>query len=158
LNSSLSTASYLLGAYWAAIMLARVILSRVLLRVKGATVVLLSALVSALGVTLLLMATTGKAAALGVLLMGLGFASIYPTTLGLAASCFEHYSGTVFGILFAIALTGGMILPWMVGQLAESYGLRLSLTIGIVNALMIFLLQFLITRIHERDHSSSAAV
>jgi len=48
------------------------------------------------------------------------FASIFPTTFGVAGSKFEAYSGTAFGILFAIALTGGMLLPWAVGRLAQS--------------------------------------
>src|SRR5438128_834078 len=57
-----------------------------------------------------------------------GFASIYPTTLGLAGSPFERHSGTVFGIIFAIALIGGMVLSWGVGQLARDLGLRIGLT------------------------------
>jgi len=51
---------------------------------------------------------------------------------GVAGKC-EEYSGTAFGILFAIALTGGMILPWAVGQIADAYRLRLALLILLAN-------------------------
>lgn len=151
LGSSISSASYLLAAFWGATMLARIYLSRLLLRIQGPRLVMLSALGSALGVTVLLLASTLMAAALGVVLIGLGFAGIFPTTLGLAGARFEEHTGTAFGILFAIALTGGMTLPWVVGQLAQAHGLRLALFLPAANALMIFVLQFVIVRISYRD-------
>jgi fucose permease len=124
-----------------------VYLSRLLLRIQGARLVMLSALGSALGVTALLLASSLPAAAVGVVLVGLGMAGIFPTTLGLAGARFQEYTGTVFGILFAIALTGGMTLPWVVGQLAQAHGLRLALLLPAVNALMILGLQWVILRI-----------
>jgi len=145
-QTSYEGASYILAAYWGSIMLARVISSRLLLRVQGPLVVAGSALGSAAGVTVLLLAGTVTVAALGVVLIGLSFASIYPTILGLAGSRFEEYSGTVFGILFAIALTGGMTLPWTVGQIAQTRNLRLALSLPALNALMIFVLQLLIPK------------
>jgi fucose permease len=145
-QTSYEGASYILAAYWGSIMLARVISSRLLLRVQGPLVVLGSALGSAVGVTVLLLAGTVTVAALGVVLIGLSFASIYPTVLGLAGSRFEEYSGTVFGLLFAIALTGGMTLPWAVGQIAQTRNLRLALSLPALNALMIFVLQLLIPK------------
>lgn len=147
LGRSISTASYLLAAYWGSMMLGRIVCSRLLLRIKGHRLVLLSALGSALGVAILVLASTERIAFLAAVLIGLGFASIFPTTLGLAGSHFEEYSGTVFGVLFAIALTGGMMLPWVAGQMANAYGLRAALILVAANALMIFFLQLLIPRI-----------
>jgi hypothetical protein len=37
---------------------------------------------------------------------------------------FQSHSGTVFGILFAVALTGGMMLPWLAGHIGGAIGLR----------------------------------
>jgi len=45
---------------------------------------------------------------------------------------------------FAIALTGDMILPWAVGQLAEAHGLRIGMVLADINSLMIFCLQFVL--------------
>jgi fucose permease len=80
-----------------------------------------------------------------VILIGTGFAGIFPTTLGAAGTLFPSNSGTAFGILFTIALSGGMILPWIVGQLASAQGLRKALFIAIFDALMILFLQMGIT-------------
>ena len=150
LGASIAASSYLLAAYWGAVMVTRVISSRLLLWMKGTTLVLLSAAASAAAIALLLVAASAVVAAIAVALIGAGFASIYPTTLGFAGSRFERHSGTVFGIIFAIALIGGMLLPWGVGQLARDRGLRSALWLGSGAAGMIFLLQLAILRADRR--------
>jgi MFS transporter, FHS family, glucose/mannose:H+ symporter len=145
LGSPVAVASYLLAAYWGAIMIGRVVSSRLVLRVKPSTMILASSVGAAAGVVVLLAAQSEFMAGAGIAIAGLSFASIYPVTLGFAASQFEAYSGSVFGILFAIALVGGMTLPWSVGQLAQSHGLRAALAIVIGNCAMIFLLQLAIS-------------
>ena len=59
----------------------------------------------------------------------------------LAAASVRITPAWPFGISFGVALTGGMILPWAVDQLANAYGLRLALSIPAINAIMIFLLK-----------------
>ena len=146
IDSSMASASYLLAAYWGAIMVTRLISSRLLMWVKDTTLVLLSGICSALAVSLLLMARSELVAAAAVALIGVGFASIYPTTLGVAGRRFEAYSGTVFGLIFAVALVGGMLLPWAVGQAAAVAGLRSALVVAVVNSGMIVVLQWVILR------------
>ena len=51
-------------------------------------------------------------------------AIVSSTVLGLAGNAFSRHSGTVFGILFTVALVGGMTLPWAAGHLAAVYTLR----------------------------------
>jgi fucose permease len=55
---------------------------------------------------------------------GLSLSGIFPTLLGIAGAEFREHSGTVFGILFTVALTGGMLVPWVAGMLAEAAGVR----------------------------------
>lgn len=148
---SFSHASYLLAGYWASIMVGRIVSSKLLSRVSSYTLVLLSAIGSAVGVGLLLLAPGAMPAVIAVVVIGFSFASIFPTTLGVAGGKCEAYSGTAFGILFAIALTGGMILPWVVGQVANAYGLRVGLAIAAFNSAMIFVLQ-LILRKNDRGN------
>jgi fucose permease len=133
---------------------ARVLLSRLLLKAKGPGVVMLSGLGTAAGVCLLMLAHSAVPAAAGTVLIGLSFAGIYPTVLGLAGARFEESSGTVFGILFAIALVGGMLMPWTVGQLAEQTGLRAALGIAVFNGVMICVIQAVIAR--RLSHSRPA--
>jgi fucose permease len=126
-------ASYLLAAYWAAIMAARVMLSRVLGRFGARRIVLGGALLAAAGAGIVATAPTAPLAAAGILLTGLALAGIFPTVLGIAGAAFRDHSGTVFGILFTVALTGGMTMPWLAGHLAAGFGLRAVFMLAAVN-------------------------
>jgi MFS transporter, FHS family, glucose/mannose:H+ symporter len=137
LGASVATASYLLTAYWGALMIGRVILSRVLLRASGGALILASALGVAASVALLIFASALTVAAVAVVLLGFSIAAIFPTTLGLAGARYPSHSGTVFSILIGVALSGGMTLPWVAGQLAGSYGIRAGLLLAMVSALAI---------------------
>jgi fucose permease len=146
INIPFNQASYLLAVYWGSIMLGRFVSSKLLTGVSSYTVVLISAIGSVIGIMFLLLAPGVIGATVSVIIIGLSFASIFPTTLGVAGSKFEAYSGTAFGILFAIALSGGMSLPWAVGQLAQAYGLRIALALVAVNSLMIAFLLLALKR------------
>jgi FHS family glucose/mannose:H+ symporter-like MFS transporter len=121
---TVSTASWILAAYWASIMLARVVLSRLLLGIDPHRVVLISALGACAGAAITALASAPYTAVLGIVLTGWSLSGIYPTMLGIAGAQFRMHSGTVFGILFAVALTGGMIIPWTAGRIAAVSGLR----------------------------------
>jgi fucose permease len=150
LGAPVTTASYVLAAYWAAIMAARVFSSRLVLRVEGRVMVLWSAAITVAGVIVLVTARGLVQAAGGAVLIGLGFASIYPAVLGFAGSRYQERSGTVFGILFSIALTGGMTLPWLVGRIAAAEGLRTGLMVAAGNAAAILVLQLAAARAARR--------
>jgi len=157
LHSSVSSASYLLAVYWGAIMIGRTISSRLVLRWTSATMVLGSAIGGASGVAVLLAAHSLTLAAAGIVIVGLSFASVYPITLGSATSRFEAYSGTVVGILFAMALVGGMALPWVVGQIAQARGLRTALAVVTGGCIMIFILQMVISGIAAAGETADPA-
>jgi fucose permease len=132
-----TTAAYQLAGLWGSIVLARIALSRILLFLRGESLIVASGAGTALGVVLLMCAHGPLLAWIAVVTIGFCSAAIFPTTLGLAAARFEKYSGSVFGILIAVALLGGMTLPWLLGHLASAFTLRAALTIVIFDALAI---------------------
>ncbi len=134
---SIEAASYGLAAYWAAIMTTRVVLSRVLLRVSPPVVVLASALLSAGGALMVALSPTPAVAIVGVVVTGLALSGIFPTVLGIASARFRENSGTVFGILFTIALSGGMTMPWLAGHLADAAGLGAVFVLAAANFMAI---------------------
>jgi fucose permease len=75
--------------------------------------------------------------AVGVALGGLTFASIYPTMLAIAGNRFRSFAGTVFGILFGVGLSGGMVFPWSIGHLSQSRGFRAGMMLPAAGAAMI---------------------
>jgi fucose permease len=124
LGETAEKASYFLAGCWASIMAARIVLSRVLLRASGHAVITFSAVAAACGAIWVAAAGSAALAAAGMAVTGVALSGIFPTMLGLAESRFEEHSGTVFGILFTIAPSGGMIMPLLSGHLAEATGLR----------------------------------
>ncbi len=144
---SVSTASYLLAAYWGAIMLARVLLSRALLHVGASRTVFASAIVAAAGALVVGAAPSVAVAIAGILVTGVALAGIFPTVLGMAGAAFRDHSGTVFGILFTVALSGGMLMPWIAGHLAEAAGLRAVFMLAAGNFAAIAVLNVLAKRL-----------
>jgi fucose permease len=147
LGFSVRAASWALAGYWAALMLARVLMSRVALRVSGTRLIVGCALASA-AATLLLAASRHPALALlAVLLLGAGLAGIFPTALGVVGARYPGFTGTVFGLLLTAALSGGMLLPWLAGQIGEAHGLRPALLLVAAQFLAIAALAALARRI-----------
>jgi MFS transporter, FHS family, glucose/mannose:H+ symporter len=126
-------ASYLLAAFWATIMVARVLLSRTLGHFGASRAVLGSAVVASAGTIAVSVASSTPLAIAGMLITGAALAGIFPTVLGMAGAAFRDHSGTVFGILFTVALTGGMLMPWIAGHLAEASGLRAVFMLAAAN-------------------------
>jgi len=135
-----TAAAYQLAGLWGAIMLARITSSRILLLIRGESLIVASGAGTALGAGLLMSAHGPALAWIAVLTIGFSSAAIFPTTLGLAAARFEKYSGSVFGILIAVALLGGMTLPWLLGHLAAAFTLRAALVVVIFDALAVMVL------------------
>lgn len=127
LGGSVQTASYVLALYWATILLARIAMSRILLRVPAIYVLIVAALGSAAGVAVLAGARSIGGAIAGTVVLGAFISCIFTTTLGVAGARFRSYLGTVFGILFGMSLAGGMSLPVLFGRFAQNAGLRTAL-------------------------------
>jgi MFS transporter, FHS family, glucose/mannose:H+ symporter len=118
-----------LSLYWLGMMLARLALGTVLRPVVPARALAGCIGVGLAGSALLLSARSVPAAALGVLLLGGGFAATFPVVLSYVGERYATLSGTAFGVVLVMALSGGMLLPYVTGVLGAEYGLRLSFLI-----------------------------
>ena len=121
---SISLASWILAAYWASVMLARAVLSRIALAAEPFRILLVCSLGALLSALLSALAPGPATAAIAIVLTGFSLAGIYPTVLGIAGARFESHSGTAFGILFATALLGGMLVPFLSAHIAGAAGMR----------------------------------
>ena len=121
-------ATLVLASYWAALMVSRMLAARVLRGTEKSRLVLAMALLSLLGCAILLIAPSLILLFAGTALIGLSYGPIFPTTLAIAGDRYTQQAGTVFGLLFSIALVGGMFFPWTVGQVSQ----RLSVHAGMI--------------------------
>ena len=78
---------------------------------------------------IILAMSVGKKSWMWVLavLSGLAFAPCFPTIVGVTASKHPENFGSVFGIIFAIGLLGGVFVPKTIGKLAEGSSIQKSI-------------------------------
>jgi FHS family glucose/mannose:H+ symporter-like MFS transporter len=139
-------AALALAGFWAAIMVGRLIVTRLVRFIRNETLVLGSAVIALSAAVLMAASPSGGWAALGAVLIGLGFAAIYPTTLAIVGEAFPALSGTAFSVVFVIGLAGGMTAPWLTGKVAAASSLRQGFFIPVVCSAMIVILQLAIMR------------
>ena len=128
-------ATLVLAAYWAALMLGRILASRVLQGIKKSQLVVAAAVLSLGGCVVLLSARSLVALFAGTALIGLSYGPIFPTTLAIAGDRYSQRAGTVFGLMFSIALIGGMMFPWAVGQISQQVSIRAGMILPAVGAI-----------------------
>jgi MFS transporter, FHS family, glucose/mannose:H+ symporter len=132
------TATFILAGYWAALMLGRLVVAQLLKFVRKEQLVLASGGGALLGAALLL--SSRSELGLGVLVLGVSYAGVFPTTLAIAGDEYRKFAGTVFGLIFGIALLGGMSFPWLVGQVSQSWGVRYGMMVPLAGAVVICVL------------------
>jgi FHS family glucose/mannose:H+ symporter-like MFS transporter len=136
----------LLSLYWLGMMLARIALGRILRRASHFSALYTCLVIALAGAALLLTARDVTAAAVGVFLLGVGFAAMFPTVLGFIGDRYAALSGTAFSLAIAMALVGGMLLPYVTGVLGDKYGMRGSFVIVPVALVMLGLLLGVLSR------------
>jgi len=119
----------ILSLYWLGMMLTRIAVGKILQRASHIGVLYVLLAIALAGAALLLSTHNVAIAAAGVFLLGVGFAAMFPTVLGFIADRYATLSGTAFSLAIAIALTGGMSLPFLAGILGGIYGMRGSFLI-----------------------------
>lgn len=119
----------ILSLYWLGMMLARLALGTVF---RGASPVkaMYTCIAAGLAGALVLLSTRSPhVAAASVFMLGVGFAATFPTILGFVGERYAELSGTAFSLAIAMALCGGMLLPWLAGVIGDAYGMRGSFMI-----------------------------
>lgn len=144
-------ASFVLAGYWGAIMIGRLIVTRLVRAVKNEALVLGSAILALIAAIIMASSPSGALAGFGAVLIGLGFAAVYPTTLAIVGEAFPALSGTAFSVIFVIGLAGGMIAPWLTGKVAMASSLRQGFFIPVVCCAMIVLIQLVIMRLLKQS-------
>lgn len=145
------TATWILAAYWAALMVGRLAGASLLKVMSKPALVLASGIGSAAGAAVMLMASSVPMVTIGAVIVGFSFAAIYPTTLAIAADRYQRQAGTIFGFLFAVGLLGGMSFPWALGHISQSFGVRSGMIIPLAGAIAITAIAAVIARKQTRS-------
>jgi fucose permease len=92
------------------------------------------------GLLLLTFATSFGGSAAALFLTGTGLAAGFPIMLGFVGSRYEKLSGTAFSLVLVIALTGNMIINYVMGAVAQAYGIRHLVTVAVMEWIVMVIL------------------
>lgn len=157
LGATVRSATLTLALFQVMMMSGRLLAAPILRVLSKTQLVLGSAIGAIVATTVVVTASSATGFAIGAALTGLTFASIYPTILALAGDRYQRYAATVFSILFAIGLTGGMFYPWAIGHISQSQGMRAGMILPVIGAVAITLLFLTIRARHPVQARESSA-
>ncbi len=117
-----TVAAYLTSAYWGALTLGRLVSIPLSLRFKSQTLLIadLAGCLLALSVAVLGGGST-PTVWIATIIMGASVATLFPVTLSYASEVIT-VTGQFTSLVFVGASTGGMLVPWLIGQFFESAG------------------------------------
>ena len=96
-------------------------------------------------------------AAVGIVICGLTYAPVFPTTAGTASTYFPKLFATVFGILMAVGLSAGVILPPAIGYVAKTATVRAGISLVLAFAALLTVVQGIFLAYERRRLLKSAS-
>jgi fucose permease len=123
-DATAENALFALSCLVGGLTVARLLLSRLLKLVSMWTALSISIGLICIGTLLFMTASAFGMALVGLILTGCGFAAVFPVILGAIGDRYTSLSGTAFSIALVLALVGNMVLNYLVGLVAQFYGIR----------------------------------
>ncbi len=138
----------MLSAFAVAMMVGRLITSQIpIIAEYGSYFIAGAALLSCLVILIMTVVRNVSLAWLMAILAGLFFAPCFPTTVGVTFNKQAENQGTVFGIIFAVGLLGGVIIPKAIGNLAKGSSVQKSLKLLIPACVALIILALILGRL-----------
>jgi MFS transporter, FHS family, Na+ dependent glucose transporter 1 len=136
----IASAGYLTSAFWAALMVGRLISVPLATRLRPVPMLIGDMLGCLLSLGIILAFPSAYWAIwAGTIGLGLSMASFFPTLLVYAGLSLPT-SGQVTRWFFVGTGLGGMVLPWLLGVLAEQYGPEIIMPVILLDVLMVLVL------------------
>jgi len=144
-----ASAQRMLSAFAVAMMVGRLIVSQIpAITEYGSWFIAGAALVAAVVILAMMFIKTVSLAWLLAVLAGLFFAPCFPTTVGITFAKFSpEIYGSIFGIIFAVGLLGGVIIPKSIGNLAKGSSVQKSLKLLIPACIALVILALILGRV-----------
>ncbi|RYE35810.1 MAG: MFS transporter, partial [Sphingobacteriales bacterium] len=147
LDVSRSTALYSLSLYIVGMAVTRLVVGSVFRKAKPASVMYLSLALLFVGASLLRLNHSYAISVAGLILTGAGLASGFPIMLGFVGERYTDLSATAFSFVLVIALTGNILITYLMGLIAQYYGIsNMILVIYALNAAMLLLTIFIMRK------------
>lgn len=144
-----ANAGLVLSLFGVAMMVGRFLTSAVKnLTAMGSKVITWMSLISLFAIVVMIVAKSPVLGIVAVLLVGLAFAPIFPTIVGVTFAKFDaSLYGSIFGIIFAVGLLGGTFVPKFIGNLSVGSTVQQSLPIAALMAAILFVISLFIGKV-----------
>jgi fucose permease len=130
----------MLALFWAALLVGRMVSQLVLKKMNHGLLMLVSIVSALLGTIVLASTNNGFGAVMGILFVGAGFASIYPLVVEKIGNRFPYYHPGFYNGIFSLGITGGLLAPWLLGYVAQAWGIQAVMFVPMLGTIMVFVL------------------
>lgn len=133
--------TYGLPAFWLALIISRLIASRVVTPERGVAAIVAMAILAALGVGIMCVSGSPGLGWAGVIIVGLALGPNFPNIAGVTFGKYHAaVHGSAFGLIFAIGLLGGTTVPIAFGRLRDEVSVQSALLLLVGMAVAMALL------------------
>ncbi len=146
----------ILTMFWVAMMVGRLAASQVVKWVRGPRLLIGAALGAVCGLFVVIMAHSALVATVGIVICGLTYAPVFPTTAGTASTYFPKLFATLFGMLMAVGLSAGVILPPAIGYVAKIATVRAGISLVLAFAVLLAAMQAIFLAYERRRLTGQA--
>ena len=143
-------ALFALSLYVVGLTIMRLLLGSVFRKVSALKLQVASWILMISGSLLLHFSEMYPFAVAGLILLGAGLAGGFPVMLGILGERFAHRSGTAFSVALVIGLLGNMLVNYLMGIIARTYGIKHVTTIIFIELVLMIILGFFIFRSKKR--------
>lgn len=144
-----SSALYALSLYLAGMTLMRFVTGTIFRSVTPARMMTISLIIILVGILFLKFAESLPFAVVGLILLGVGLAAGFPIMLGIVGNLYAERSGSAFSFALVTALTGNMLVNYLMGLIAQKYSIYQLTTVAFVElAAMIGLCLFIFRKVN----------
>jgi MFS transporter, FHS family, glucose/mannose:H+ symporter len=151
LQVTASNALYALTLYVIGMTVMRLLTGSVFRFVSPVKMLLASLGILFLGILFLHFGKTFSLAITGLILIGAGLAGGFPIMLGFVGTRYVERSGTAFSFVLVIALIGNMLVNYMMGLIAHTFGIQYLTTVAFAEiGIMLLLSIFIFRRINRQ--------
>lgn len=142
-------ALYALSLYLAGMTLMRFCIGTVFRSVAPSKLMLASLCFILAGCLVLKFSNAFVGASSGLILLGAGLGGGFPIMLGHVSNRYAELSGTAFSFVLVVALIGNMLINYLMGWIAQKYGIQHLINVALVE---LACMSLLFTVIRKRLH------
>lgn len=137
-----------LSIYVVGITVTRLLLAAILRIINERLILYISIICLMIGVSIMFVSGKIIHIYLGAMTLGIGTAAVFPTILAFVGELYQSMRGTAFSVVIFIAVTGNILINFLMGILSDRVGIQLYPMVLFFCVIMIFL----IFKYYDRQH------